>query len=315
MNYGNLWFGLRKTCSAWMEHEAPRLGAALAFYTILSLAPLVILILAIAAAFFGGTKAQGEVIGQVSGMIGQEGANAIRIVIEHAAQKPAAGTLSSILGVITLVFAASRVMDELRLTLNKMWDVRPETTGGIRGLVKRRCFSVGMVLAVGFLLLVSLVLSAALAIMGKFFAGILPLPEFILSGINFIVSLAGIAFLFALIFKYVPAMRIAWRDVWFGAVATAFFFTIGKHLVGLYLGRAAVGSPYGAAGSVVVLVVWVYYSAMIFLFGAEFTHVLERVRNKPSEFAEPRWRPVAESPRSEVWNAGLGIPTHTPRGR
>ena len=145
--------------------------------------------------------------------------------------------------------------------------------------MKQRFLSFGMVLAVGFLLLVSLVLSAALAAIGKFFDGILPLPEFVLSGINFAVSLAGIAFLFALIFKYVPERRIAWKDVWVGAIATAFFFTLGKYLIGLYLGKAAVGSAYGAAGSVIVVIVWVYYSSMIFLFGAEFTHVLEYDRN------------------------------------
>jgi hypothetical protein len=133
----------------------------------------------------------------------------------------------------------------------------------------------GLSMAVGFLLLVSLVLSAALAALGKFFGGLMPLPEFVLSGINFIVSLAGVAVLFALIFKYVPEAEITWKNVWSGAVATAFFFTVGKYLIGLYLGKAAVGSAYGAAGSLVVVVVWIYYSAMIFLFGAEFTHVLD----------------------------------------
>jgi membrane protein len=285
MNYSNLWVVLRKSFSAWMDDEAPQLGAALAFYTILSLAPLLILIVGIAATFFGDSKAQGQIIGQVSGLIGQEGADAIRVVIEHAAQKSASGTLASIVGVITLVFGASRVLDELRSSLNKMWDVKRDAPGGIWGMIKRRFFSFGLVLAVGFLLILSLVLSTALAIIGKFFAGILPLPEFVLSAINFAVSLAGIAFLFALIFKYVPERKIGWKDVWFGAIATAFFFTIGKHLVALYVGKAAVGSLYGAAASVVVLVVWVYYSAMIFLFGAKFTHVLERAR---TELAEPR---------------------------
>ena len=156
-----------------------------------------------------------------------------------------------------------------------MWDVKPESEGGVWESIKQRFFSFGMVLAVGFLLLVSLVISAALAVIGKFFAGFLPMPALVLSAIDVVVSLAGTAVLFALIFRYVPETKIAWKDVWIGAAATALLFTIGKFLIGLYLGKAAVGSAYGAAGSLVVVIVWVYYSAMIFLFGAEFTHVLD----------------------------------------
>ena len=276
MNYSNLWAALRETFSAWSDHEAPRLGAALAFYTILSLAPLLILTIAVVALVFGHSTAQDQIIGQVEGMIGHDGGIAVRDMIERAAAKPASGTFASIVGVITLLFGASGVFGELRAALNKMWDVKPDTGGGIRGTIQQRFFSFGMVLGVGFLLLVSLVLSAGLATLGKFFGEILPFPEFVLSGINFVVSLTGIAFLFALIFRYVPETKIAWKDVWFGASATAFFFAIGKYLIGLYLGKAAVGSAYGAAGSLVVVIVWVYYSAMIFLFGAEFTHVLEQ---------------------------------------
>lgn len=275
MNYANVWSLLRKTFSAWSDHEAPRLGAALAFYTILSLAPLLILVIAIVAVFFGQSTAQDQIIGQVDWMVGKDGGNAVRAMIEHAAQEPGSGTFASIIGVVTLLFGASGVFGELRSALNKMWDVNPEAGGGVWEMIRQRFFSFGMVLAVGFLLLVSLVLTAALAALGKFFGGILPFPEFVLSGINFVVSLAGIAILFALIFKYVPDTTIAWKDVWLGATATALFFTIGKYLTGLYLGKAAVGSAYGAAGSLVVVIVWVYYSAMIFLFGAEFTHVLE----------------------------------------
>ena len=280
MNYSNLWPMLKQTFSAWSDHEAPRLGASLAFFTILSLAPLLILIIAIVAVIFGHSTAQDQIVGQIEGVMGHDGGRAVRGIIEHAAQEPASGAFASIIGVITLFFGASGVFGELRSAMNKVWDVKPATGGGIRGTIKERFFSFGMVLAVGFLLLVSLVLSASLAALGKFFSGILPFPEFVLSGINFAVSFAGIAFLFALIFKYVPETKIDWKDVWFGAMATAFLFAIGKHLIGLYLGKAAVGSAYGAAGSLVVLLVWVYYSAMIFLFGAEFTHVLERACNK-----------------------------------
>jgi membrane protein len=273
MNYKTIWSVLRKTLSAWNQHEAPRLGAALAFYTILSMAPLVILVIAIVALIFGHSTAQNQLLGQVDNMVGHQGSEAVKGMIDHA-QKPASGTLASIIGGVTLLFGASGVFGELRSALNKMLDVKPESESGLWGTIKERFFSFGMVLAVGFLLLVSLVISTALAALGKFFGGFLPLPELALSAINFMVSLAGIAVLFALIFRYVPQTKIVWKDVWIGATVTSVLFTVGKHVIGLYLGKAAVGSAYGAAGSLVVVVVWVYYSAMIFLFGAEFTNVL-----------------------------------------
>lgn len=274
MNYKTIWPILRQTFSAWNEHEAPRLGAALAFYTILSLAPLVILVIAIVALVFGHSTAQDQLLGQVESLIGRQGADAVKGMIEHA-QEPASGTFASIIGVITLLFGASGVFGELRSALNRMWGVKPQSDGGVWGTIKQRFLSFGMVLAVGFLLLVSLVISAALAVPGKFLGGFLAMPEFVLSAINLVVSLAGTTVLFALIFRYVPGTRLAWKAVWIGAAVTAFLFTIGKFLIGLYLGKAAVGSAYGAAGSLIVVIVWVYYSAMIFLFGAEFTHVRE----------------------------------------
>ena len=203
--------------------------------------------------------------------MGPDGAKAIRGMIEHA-QKPVSGIFASIIGLITLLFGASGVFGELRSALNKIWEVKPETSSGILAMIRVRFFSFGMVLAVGFLLLVSLIISAALAAIGKFFGGLLPMPEFVLSGINFVVSLLAIAVLFALIFKYVPETKIAWKDVWVGALATALLFTIGKFLIGFYLGKAGVGSAYGAAGSLIVVIIWVYYSSLIFFFGAEFTH-------------------------------------------
>ena len=270
MNYKTIWPILRQTFFAWDEHEAPRLGAALAFYTILSLAPLVILVIAIVAFVFGHSTAQNQLLGQVDSMIGRQGSDAVKAMIEQA-QKPVSGTFASIIGVITLLFGASGVFGEL----NKMWDVKPTSAGGLWETIRQRFFSFGMVLAVGFLLLVSLVTSAALAALGKFFGGLLPMPEFVLNAINFVLSLAGTSVVFALIFRYVPEAKIAWKGIWIGAAVTALLFTIGKFLIGLYLGKAAVGSAYGAAGSLIVVIVWVYYSAMIFLFGAEFTRVLD----------------------------------------
>jgi membrane protein len=266
-----LWFTLNETFWAWNAHEAPRLGAALSFYTMLSLAPLVILVIAIASLVSGHSAAQNEIVRQVQGIMGAEGAKAVESVIEHG-KKPA-GVFASVIGAITLLVGASGAFSELQSALNKIWDVQPKDRNGVASLIKARLFSFGMVLAVGFLLLVSLVITAGLAVLGKFFAEVLPMSELLMHTINFAVSFAGISALFALIFKYVPEAKIDWKDVGEGAIATALLFTFGKSLIGLYLGKAAVGSAYGAAGSLIVVIVWVYYSAMVFFFGAEFAHV------------------------------------------
>jgi len=272
---------LRQTFSSWSGHDAPRLGAALAFYAILSLAPLVILAIAILGQILGHSTAEGHLLDQIEDLIGSQGAEYVKGIIQQS-QKPASGAFASIVGVITLLFGASGVFAELRSALNTMWDVKPQSEGGIWQLVKHRFFSFGIVLAVGFLLLVSLVISTALSAIDEYFSGFVTMPMFAMSAINVIISLAGITVLFALIFRFVPDVKIPWRNVWIGALVTAVLFSIGKSLIGLYLGKAAVGSAYGAAGSMVVIIVWVYYSAMIFLFGAEFTEVLssaERGRN------------------------------------
>ena len=280
MNYTTIWSMLTQTFAQWNEHEAPRWGAALAFYTILSMAPLVILAIAIISLIFGNSAAQTQLLDQVRSLIGEQGAQAVKAMIESG-QKPASGVVASVVGGITLLFGASGVFGELRSALNRMWDVvEPEGDGGFWGAIKQRFFSFALVLAVGFLLLVSLLLSAALAALNKFFSALLPLPGFFLDAINFAVSLTGVAVLFALMFRYLPSTKIAWRSISIGATVTALLFTIGKFLIGLYLGKAAVGSAYGAAGSLVVVIVWVYYSAMIFFFGAEFTHVLDSAAAK-----------------------------------
>ena len=271
------WSTLKQAFWAWNEHEAPRFAAALSFYSIVSLAPLVILVIAIVSLAVGHASAQGQIISEVQALIGAEGAKTVQAVIEHS-KEPASSGFASLIGVITLLFGASGVFAELQSALNKIWDVNPASESNIVSLIKARSFSFGLVLAVGFLLLVSLIVSAALAALGKFAGEILPLPEFVMGTMNFIVSFAGVSALFALLFKYVPNAKIHWADVWEGAIATALLFTIGKSLIALYLGKAAVGSAYGAAGSLIVVVLWVYYSAMIFLFGAEFTHVRARWR-------------------------------------
>ena len=280
MNYKTIWTILRQTFSNWNEHEAPRQGAALAFYTILSLAPLVILVTAMLALIFGHTTAETELLSQVEGLVGHQGSDAVKAVIEQA-QKPSSGALASVFGLLTLLFGASGVFIELRSALDTIWDVRSADDRGIWAMGQERFASFGMVLTVGFLLLVSLLISAGLAALGKFYGRFLPIPEHALSAINIVVSLVSIAALFALIFKYVPRATIPWRECYIGATITAVLFTIGKFAIGLYLGKATIGSAYGAAGSLVVVIIWVYYSAMIFLFGAEFTHILG-ARTRPS---------------------------------
>ncbi len=268
----NPWTELKQTYTQWDAHDAPRLGASLAFYTILSLAPLVIIATGVAALVFGHSAARAQIMGQVQSMIGKDGAQAIGAMLENG-QKPAKGIAGTVIGLLTLLFGASGVLVELRAALNRIWDVTPNSSAGIMGLLRERFFSFGMVLSIGFLLLVSLVFSAGLEALGKFWGTVLPVPAAVLVIANLLISFLAISVLFAIIFKFVPETKIAWRDVWVGAFATAFFFDIGKFLIGLYLGKAAVGSTYGAAGSVIVIIIWVYYSSQIFFFGAEFTHV------------------------------------------
>ena len=279
-----LWPILQQTMASWNAHNAPRLGAALAFYTILSMAPLVVLVVAVVALVFGHSTAQDQILYQVREMIGDQGAEMVKTTIEHAS-KPSTGIFASIIGVLTLFFGASGVFIELRSALNTIWEVKEIDDVNLVGIVKQRFFSFGLVLAIGFLLLVSLVISAGLAAVGTFFGGLLPMPEFVLTGLNFVLSFIAIAVLFALIFKYVPEKTLQWRQVWVGALVTAFLFSIGKLLIGLYLGKASIGSAYGAAGSLMVVIVWVYYSSQIFFFGAEFTYALTN-RNKKSYAAD-----------------------------
>ena len=275
VNLGCLWPILKATVSAWRRHNSPRIGAALAFYSLLSLAPMAIVVVSIVSLVFGHASARDHLISEVQFMIGREGAEAVGSMLEHAPQ-PSHGPLAAIFGFATLLFGASGIFTELRAVLNEMWQtVHLKPDPGIWGTIKDRFFCLGMVLAVGFLLVVSLLLSAFLAAAGSYFSGILPLPEVVISAFNLMFSFCGISLLFALIFRYVPESQIRWRDLWAGAIATGFLFNLGKHLIGLYLGKFAIGSAYGAAGSLVVVIVWVYYSSLVFLFGAEFTRIVE----------------------------------------
>jgi membrane protein len=265
--YRSFWALFKDSCSNWNDIDAPRLGAALAYYTILSLAPLLVLAVSIGGLVFGRKAAEGQIVWQFQDTIGTQGAQAVQAVLQSA-HRPAAGIFATIVGTLVLLFSASSVCAELRDSLNDVWGVRLQAAGGVGGMLRYRFFAFAMVLGIGFLLFVSLVVSALLAAAGKFLTTMLPA---LLQVLDVALSLVVITILFALIYKIVPDIRIAWRDVWIGAAITSVLFTIGKFLIGLYLGKASVGSAYGAAGSLVVLLVWVYYSAQILLFGAGLT--------------------------------------------
>jgi membrane protein len=273
---------LRQTVVSWLDHEGPRLAASLSFYSLLSLAPLVILTIAIASLAFGRLEAQGVLIDEVRNLMGEAGANAVQMVIEQG-KEPHSSGVASLFGIIILLLGASSVFGELQSALNKIWDGKVREDTGLLSLIESRLVSFALVLGFGFLLLVSLVFSAALAAFGRLFSAQLSLSTGILVATNGIVSFAGIFVLIALILRYVPDVRLHWQDVWQGALATALLFTIGKGFLGLYLGKTAIASAYGAAGSVIVVILWVYYSAMIFYFGAEFTRVCADARRSRAE--------------------------------
>jgi len=268
-----MWWGLlRDAFNKWNADKAPRLGAALSYYTVFSLVPLLVVIIAITGLVFGAEAAQNAIMTQIESMMGDKSAAAIREMLQIA-QQPSSGILASIIAVGTLLVGASGVFAQLQDALNTVWGIEAKQGGGIWALIKDRFLSFVAVLGTGFLLMVSLVVSAGLAAFGKFVSGWLPGPEALLQVANFIVSFGIITALFAMIFKLLPDAKIAWRDVWVGAAITSLLFTIGKFAIGMYLGKSDVGSAYGAAGSLVILLVWVYYSSQILLYGAEFTAV------------------------------------------
>ena len=289
MRLNDTWAIIKETAGDWSADKASRLAAALAYYSLLSLAPLLVIVIAIAGFFLGHDAASGRVAGELGAVVGSEPAQGIQSVVASA-HAPSTGLFSTIVGIATLFVGASGVFGELQSSLNTIWEVKPKPGRGILGELKDRFLSFTMVLGVAFLLLISLVLSSLLSAIGTRFSGALPGGEALWQMINFGFSLAVVTLLFGLIFKYIPDAKIAWRDVWLGAAVTAVLFTIGKFLLGLYLGKAAVGSSYGAAGSIIALVVWVYYAAQILFLGAEFTQVQARSRGReirPNENAVP----------------------------
>ena len=283
---------LKEAFKEWQEDEALQLGAALAYYTIFSIAPMLLVVIAVAGLVFGREAVQGQLDNQIQGMVGAQGADAIQTMVANAGRR-GGGLWATIIAFATILFGATGVFTQLQTTLNHIFDVKPKPGQGIKGLLRARAAAFGMLLGIGFLLLVSLVISAALAAAGNYLLALMPGAEIVLQALNFVVSLAVITVLFAMIFRFLPDVKIAWRDVWFGAAVTALLFTIGKTLIGLYLGNSSVASVYGAAGSLVIVLLWAYYSSQILFFGAEITEVWARRRGAhivPDEHAVPAER-------------------------
>jgi membrane protein len=287
---------IKGTATEFGEDNVLRLSAALAYYAIFSIGPLLAIVVGLAGLAFGNEHVRHQIHQSLQGMLGESSAKTIDSMM--AARSHSKSLLTTILGVIALLFGAAGVFGQLQDSLNTIWEVKAKPGGGIWGLVRQRFLSFSMVLGVGFLLLVSLALSAALSAFAGMLNNMIPMGDFVAHAVNFIVSFGVITVLFAMIFKYLPDVKIPWSKVWIGANATAFLFTIGKFLLGLYLGRQSTSSAYGAAGSVIVILLWVYYASVILFFGAEFTQVYARrtgAKIVPSKYAVP----VTDEERAE----------------
>jgi membrane protein len=265
------WKMLKDTFLAFITDEALSRGAAIAFYTVTSIAPVLLIVIAIAGLAFGRDAAQNALTAQLSGLIGQQTAEVLQTAVASASSK-SSGVVATVVGIITLIVTASGVFGEMQTALNAIWKAKPEGTTVSR-LIRARAASLGLVAALGFLLMVSLVVSTVLTAFGNYLDSILPFGQVILTVLNVVVSLVLISFLFAAIYKVLPDRNLEWGDVVVGAIVTGVLFTIGKSLISWYIGSSAVASSFGAAGALIVLLLWVYYSAQIFLLGAEFTKV------------------------------------------
>jgi membrane protein len=273
---------------AWWDDDAPRLGASLAYYTLFAIAPVLLVATAIAGMVFGAEAVRGEIVGQLDQLVGREGALAVQSLLEGASQRRA-GIVATVVGTIAFVVAATGAFHELQAALNTIWRVKPAPGVNLKAFVIDRLRSFGLVVAVGFLLMVSLAVTAALAALGGWLSGRFPDIPLVLRGLTVLVSLVVTTALFALLYRVLPDVHLRWRDVTTGAFVTAVLFTIGQQFIGLYLGQTSVASSYGATGSVMILLLWVYYSCQILLLGAEFTRVYalrQGARSGAESFAE-----------------------------
>jgi membrane protein len=265
----------KQTFKDWSQDKAARLAAALAYYTIFSIAPLLVILIAVLGLVLGRQAVQGQIMGQIQGLIGGSAAGLIQDMIRNASQ-PRTGIIATVIGIVTLLIGAMGVFGQLQDSLNTIWGVMPGSGRSIWAVARDRLLNFAMVLGIGFVLVVSLVVSAAISALSGVVSRFVPGVPFIWQAVNQVVSFGVVTLLFALMYKVLPDAEISWKDVWVGAAVTGLLFTIGKYLIGLYLGRSSVSSAYGAAGSLVVILLWIYYSAQILFFGAEFTKVYAR---------------------------------------
>jgi membrane protein len=285
------WSLLRQAVKAWSDDYAPSMGAALSYYTLFSIAPLLLIVIAVAGWVFGDEAVRGELTGGLQYLMGEEGAKAIEGLLASVSN-PKEGIIASVIGVFVLLLGATTVFGELQNALDRIWRAPAREVGGVWRLLRSRLLSIGMILGIAFLLMVSLVLDTALQTVGKIW-GTGPL-QVIGQFLNLLVGFALTTTIFALIYKLMPRAKIAWHDVWVGAAVTAVLFTVGKFLIGLYIGRSAVASSFGAAGALVVVMIWVYYSAQIFLLGAEFTWVYAHAHGSRRGEKRPGVAPLLE---------------------
>ena len=270
------WLTLAKSAvSSWLDDYAPSMGAALSYYTVFSLAPLLLIVVSVAGLVFGEEAVRGELFGQLQGLMGADAAQAVQGLLASAS-KPSHGVLGTVIGVAVLLFGATTVFGELQDDLDRIWRAPARQGSGVWSLLRARLLSFGMILALAFLLMVSLVIGAVISALGKWWGPMFGGWEVLAQIVNLVVGFALTTAIFAIIYKMMPRVHVRWHDVWIGAVVTALLFTIGKFLIGLYIGKSGVASGFGAAGSLIVVFLWVYYSAQIFLLGAEFTWVYAR---------------------------------------
>ena len=272
---------LKRALAGWWGDNVPRLGASLAYYTLFALAPILVIAIGVAGLVFGRDAVRGEIVGQIEGLVGRQGAEAVQAMLEGVA-RPSSNILATVIGAVTAFLGATGAFIELQTALNAIWRVKPKPGVSIKAFLLERLISFGLVVGVGFLLLVSLIVSAAISALNGYLGAAFPALAAVWQASNVLVSLGVVTLLFAMVYKVLPDVELRWRDVWVGSLVTAGFFSIGKQLIGLYLGTSSIASAYGAAGSVVVLLIWVYYSAQIVLLGAEFTRFyVEHFRGKP----------------------------------
>jgi membrane protein len=289
------WRLVRQTFEAWIDDAAPSMGAALAYYSVFSLAPLLLIVMALASLVFGEEAARAEVVRQAAALLGEQHAPTVAALLD-AADRPDEGGWAAIIGGVVLLIGATTVFAELESAIDRIWRAPKRNVSGWWALLRARLLSLGLVLAIGFLLIVSLVASAALSAFGRWWSAWFGEWVLLAQVLNFAVSFVFVSAVFAMIYKWLPQVRLSWRDVTVGALLTALLFTLGKTVIGLYIGRSGIASAFGAAASVVVLLVWVYYSAQIFLLGAEFTAVYSRTLGSLRGSADAAQAPAPASP-------------------